>query len=82
MNWLVASLVVSVVLTIVLNVAIRAWPGAAERTTRQLHDRAQRQQPDGFGRGQGRVRVIVPWRSMLLASIGLTIVVNILLRLA
>ena len=82
MNWLVVSLVASVVLTIVLNVAIRLWPGAADRGTRQLDDWAQRQDAAEFGDGPDRVRVIVPWKAMLLGSIALTVLLNVVLRLA
>ncbi len=81
-NWLVVSLVASVVLTVVLNVAIRLWPGAAERGARQMDDWAQRQPAAEFGDEQHRVRVVVPWKAMLLASIGLTILLNVVLRLA
>jgi hypothetical protein len=81
MNWLVVSLVASVVLTVVLNVAIRLWPGAAERATRQLDDWAARQPAAELGDDQHRVRVIVPWKAMLLASIVLTVLLNVVLRL-
>jgi hypothetical protein len=81
-NWLVVSLVASVVLTIVLNVAIRLWPGAAERGTRQMDDWAQRQDAAEFGDGPDRVRVIVPWKAMLLGSIVLTVLLNVVLWLA
>jgi hypothetical protein len=81
-NWLVVSIVASVVLTVVLNVAIRLWPGAAERGSRQLDDWASRQPAAELGDDRHRVRVVVPWKAMLLASIVLTVVLNVVLRLA
>lgn len=80
MDWLVLSLVASVVLTVVLNVAIRLWPGAARRGEQQLTNWAQRQRPTELGSEQRRVQVIVPWKAMLLASLGLTILLNVVIR--
>ena len=87
MQWLWYSLVASVVLTVVLNAAIRLWPGGAERSARRLDDWAQRHAaPPSDGRSvrrdEPRVRVIVPWKAMLLASVVLTVVLNVVLRLA
>jgi hypothetical protein len=85
-QWLWYSLVASVVLTVVLNLAIRAWPGGAERSAHSLDDWARRQappptatpRPDDDGR---RVRMIVPWKAMLLASLVGTVLLNLVLRL-
>lgn len=81
MDWLVLSLVASVVLTVVLNLAIRCWPGAARRGEQRLADWAQRQRPAEPGAGERRVKVIVPWKAMLIASVGLTVLLNVLIRL-
>lgn len=82
MNWLAVSIVASVVLTIVLNLVIRLWPGGAERGTRRLDHWVQRQDAAEFGDGPNRVRVVVPWKAMLLGSIVLTVLLNVVLRLA
>jgi hypothetical protein len=79
-QWLAVSLVASLVLTVLLNLAIRLWPGAAERGARRLTEWAEHQQPSGTDR-PGQVRVIVPWKAMLIGSILLTIVLNVALRL-
>lgn len=85
MQWLWYSLVASVVLTVVVNLVIRAWPGGAERSARRLDDWASGQMvrtatraPED--RGQ-RVRVIVPWKAMLLVSLVGTVLLNVALRL-
>lgn len=80
MDWLVLSLVASVVLTVALNVAIRLLPRAASRGEQQLTDWAQRQRPAELGSGRRRVQVIVPWKAMLIASVGLTVLLNVLIR--
>lgn len=79
-NWLVVSIVASVVLTVVLNVAIRAFPGAASRGARQLDDWAARQPARELWRDGGRVRVVVPWKAMLLVSALLPVLLNVLIR--
>lgn len=85
MQWLWTSLIASVVLTVVLNVAIRWWPGGAQRSAARLDDWARRQlpDPDGTDGTDGRrVRVIVPWKAMLLVSIVATVLLNVVLRVA
>lgn len=72
MQWLVASIVLSVALTVVLNLLVRAFPGGAHRATRRVDD-----WDDGR---RSRVRVFFPWRSMLLASVVLTVLVNVFAR--
>jgi hypothetical protein len=68
MNWLVVSLVLSVVLTIALNAGVRMFPGATDRAARRIEDY-------DYDRGP-RVRVFFPWRMMLVASIVLTVLLN------
>ena len=73
MQWLVASLVLSVVLTVLVNLALWLFPGLRERTARAV---------EGFtnsASGDRRTRVIVPWKAMLVASIMLTLLVNLVL---
>ena len=80
MSWLAFSLVASVVLTIVLNVALRLFPGSARR----LHERAARmaEPPDYDPNVEPRrsnIRVIFPWKAMLIGSLLLTVLVNAVL---
>ncbi len=77
MQWLVASVVASVVLTIVLNLAVRSSPHASDRFARRLADLSSPARSSG-----SRVRVFVPWKAMLAASLILTVVVNAWLWLA
>jgi hypothetical protein len=71
-EWLAISIVLSVILTVVLNVALRAFPHAGERAARRLDEMVSR--------GQDREsRVFVPWKAMLLVSLGLTLALNLLI---
>jgi len=87
-RWLVQSLLLSVALTVGLNLALRLWPGGRRqrrRTARPTGPTPARPAPprsapppDG---GRPTVRVIVPWKAMLVASLVGTVVLNVLIRL-
>lgn len=76
MDWLVTSILLSVVLTVVLNVVLRAFPRLGDSAARGL-DRMLAP-PAGERR---RVRVWFPWKAMLVASIALTVALNVALWL-
>lgn len=71
MEWLAVSVVASVVLTVLLNVAARLFPDESERAARRLVERTES--------SDGRVRVWVPWKAMLIGSLLLTVAVNLVL---
>ena len=80
MSALAFSVIASVVLTVVLNVAVRAFPG----TTRRLYQRAARSAERSYDErsaspNRANVRVIVPWKAMLIGSVVLTVAINIVL---
>ena len=70
MQWLAVSIVLSIVLTVVLNVALRAFPRAGEQVDRKLTEVAERR-PEGG--------VYVPWKAMIIASLVLTVGLNLFL---
>ena len=74
MHWLVVSIILSVVLTVVLNIGLRLFPDAGERIVRRVSERANF---DGASRSEGRV--FVPWKAMLIASVVLTVVINLVI---
>ena len=80
MKWLVVSLVLSVALTVLLNVAIRVWPGAADRGAGITEWAKGRGTAAATGE-PGRVRVVVPWKAMVIASIAATVLLNLVVRL-
>jgi hypothetical protein len=75
-SWLGVSIVLSVVLTILLNIALRLFPDAGRRMNERLNRLAEHEEPSQSG-----VRVIFPWKAMLLASLLLTLAINVLLLL-
>lgn len=88
-GFLIRSLVLSAVLTLLLNLFL------ASRTRRSSGDplgpleasRSERPAPPVVARRQEaadrpRVQVFVPWKMMLIASIGLTVVLNLIAWLA
>jgi hypothetical protein len=79
-SWLALSLVASVVLTVLLNVALRLFPGAGQRLLRALA-RLTWPNNDGTGGRDRRVRVFVPWKTMIVASVLLTVAINLVLWL-
>jgi hypothetical protein len=86
-QWLVVSIVVSIVLTVVVNLVLWLFPGAGRRMSdsfgrlAQDADRRADVLDDEQG-GDPRVRVIVPWKAMLIGSIVLTVALNLLLLLS
>ena len=73
------SIVASIVLTVVCNVAIRAFPGIGE----WVHDRMSRlaERASNSPRDETHptgVRFFFPWKSMLIASVTLTLAINLL----
>lgn len=75
MDWLVASVVLSVVLTVGLNLALRVRPGAGDGLARRLTEAAA-PGPEDIDR-RPRSRVAVAWVPMVVASLVLTVVLNL-----
>jgi hypothetical protein len=81
-SWLAFSIIASIVLTVALNVALRLRPDGAERLRDQmfrLADRSDDERRDGPPRSG--VRVVVPWKAMLIGSLILTLALNLWLYL-
>jgi hypothetical protein len=75
-DWLIVSLVLSVVLTVVANVAFRAFPELGARAARWLAALTSPDDRDASARS--RLRVVVPWKTMIVASLVLTVLLNLL----
>jgi hypothetical protein len=80
-EWLAVSLFLSVVLTVLLNVGLRMFPGMGQRFAAWMAELVRPDVDDDGRRGDRRVRVIVPWKAMIAASLVLTLALNILLRI-
>jgi hypothetical protein len=80
LRWLALSVGLSIVLTVLANVWLRASPGARRRVGEALEDLAPPAPADEQAHEHDRrLRVIVPWKAMLIGSLALTIVINIIL---
>jgi len=77
MQWLLLSLVLSLVLTLGLNIVVRLVPGGARRAMHWFSDPSA-QHPDEPTTSRSRVRVVVPWKTMIAVSIVLTVAINVL----
>jgi hypothetical protein len=83
-NWLVISVVASVALTILLNVALRVVGGSGGgRTSRRSESwRAADEQLQPNGGRTHRTKVFFPWKTALIASLVLTILLNVAIRVS
>jgi hypothetical protein len=80
-EWLAVSLFLSVVLTVLLNVGLRLFPGLGRRFAEWMAALVRPDVDDDDRHDDRRVRVVVPWKAMIVASVVLTLVLNIVLRL-
>jgi hypothetical protein len=79
MTWLGLSVVASIVLTVLLNVGLRLFPDAGRRIAREVTQlTSPRDDPE---RSNDRVRVWAPWKAMLIASVLLTLLLNLVLMI-
>jgi hypothetical protein len=77
-QWLWVSVVLSLVLTLALNIVVRLFPEGARRAVKWF-DNLSAQHTDELTRSRGRVKVVVPWKTMIAVSIVLTVAINVLL---
>ena len=89
-TFLLVSIVLSVVLTVLLNVVLWTFPGLGQRmedAVRRAAARSERaDRRDGSDRpdhasASPRIRVIAPWKVMIVGSLVLTLVLNLVVRL-
>jgi hypothetical protein len=78
-QWLVVSIVLSVVLTVVVNLVLWLFPGGGRRRADGLGHLAEDADRRSREHGGSDVRVIVPWKAMLIGSIVLTVALNLVL---
>ena len=74
------SLGMSIALTVLLNVVLRAFPDAGRWASRSLEASMWRPAADPR-RNDRRFRMLVLWKAMIIASLILTVVLNIALML-
>jgi hypothetical protein len=81
-SWLAFSIIASVVLTVALNLALRLFPGMGRRMQDGFTRLAERtDETHDYGEPRSRVHVYFPWKAMVIASILLTVGLNVLLAI-
>jgi len=77
-SFIWASLVGSLVLTVVLNIVPRMFPSATRKVEQKLHDYLlDAEDAKDPATPQRNVQVFFPWKAMVIASIVLTVLVNV-----
>ncbi len=76
-NFILTSIVASVILTLALNLLPMLFPNAAAKAERKMVEKMQEMHTDRIDPTTPKVKVFFPWKTMLLASVVLTVVVNL-----
>lgn len=77
-DFILYSIIGSVVLTVVLNVLPLLFPNAADKLQRKIEENARRSIEQHQNDDLPRVKVFFPWKAMLIASVVLTVVLNLI----
>lgn len=79
-NWLIVSIVGSVVLTVLLNLLPMLFPKTARRAQERMIEEIQKQHDwgDDAARPGPSVKVFFPWKTMLIGSLLLTVLINLI----
>ena len=76
-DFILYSIIASVVLTLALNIIPRLFPNASRRTMDTLQEKMEEQTRQVENGERPRVKVFFPWKFMLLASVVLTVFLNL-----
>lgn len=79
-DFIIQSLIASVVLTVLINVVPRLFPDATRKIERQIHEKIEQGIADQEDGKRPKVKVFFPWKTMLVVSLVLTVLVNVLGR--
>jgi len=77
-DFILYSIIGSVVLTVVLNILPLLFPNAADKMQRKIEENARRTIEQHQNDGLPKVKVFFPWKAMLIASVVLTVIVNLI----
>lgn len=76
-NFILYSVITSVMLTLALNLFPLLFPKAADTVQRKLAAQARRAIEQNQDPGRPNIKVFFPWKIMLVASVALTVLVNL-----
>ena len=77
-SFLLISLIGSIVLTLALNFLPALFPNAAAKAERKIVEKMQETHADRVDPNTPKLRVFFPWKAMLVASLFLTVLVNLI----
>ena len=77
-DFILYSIIGSVVLTVILNVLPLLFPNAADKMQRKIEENARRSIEQHQNDDLPKVKVFFPWKAMLIASVVLTVVINLI----
>ena len=77
-DFILYSIIGSVVLTVALNVLPLLFPNAADKLQRKMEENARRSIEQHQNDDLPKVKVFFPWKAMLIASVVLTVIVNLI----
>lgn len=77
-NFILYSIIGSVVLTIALNILPLLFPNTADKLQRKIEENARRAIEQHKDNDLPRVKVFFPWKAMLIASVVLTVILNLI----
>ena len=75
-DFLIQSLIASVVLTVILNLLPRVFPKATQRAERKIHETMKEAFKESEDGSRPKAKMFFPWKTMLLVSLVLTILLN------
>lgn len=76
-NFLLYSIIGSIVLTLLVNLLPMLFPRAAQKAERKIQQTVNESLERQERGEQPRIKVFFPWKAMLIASIVLTVLVNL-----
>ena len=76
-DFIIHSLIASAVLTVLINVIPRIFPHASRKVERQVHEKLEKALEENENGNRPSVKVFFPWKTMLVVSILLTLLINL-----
>ena len=77
-DFILYSIIGSVLLTVALNVLPLLFPNTADKLQRKMEENARRPIEQHQNDDLPKVKVFFPWKTMLIASVVLTVIVNLI----
>lgn len=77
-DFIIQSIVASIVLTIIINLIPRFFPKSTIKAEHQLHEKMKQAFAEDDDGKKPKMTVFFPWKSMLVISVFLTLLVNVI----